>query len=422
MSLTKRCVLALFIIFPLFTLAQIGIGTNYPNESSILDLSSTTKGILIPRMTTQNRDRINNPTQGLFIYNTSTANYNFFDSSWNDFSTQYKSVSVLENVSTNSNTAVVIDGMNLVPPPGTYSVLFNSQFKKQITNAFSTEQAVLDLNMIYETVFNYALPNILHLDTFGNNEVLFSGIQTVSGPAFANGTLTLDGQNNPNSKFIFKIGAGCSIEAGFSIVLINGAKASDVFWISENNIEIGAGASIKGTFISRGSSINMNAGAALEGRLYSTSGVINLNTSSIIIPTTVSLIDLGVLSNFAIFTGNGAIVNTGTSSINGNVATNYGSISGLYNSSNSILYLPSNIIPILVSDALASFGIYQNGVLIANSVRVKKSNGNQIQLSLQTIATVLEGETIDVRWKCDNDGNVIKMGKRTLTLVKVNQD
>ena len=419
MCTTKRFVLALFIILPLFTLAQIGIGINYPKQCSILHLSSTSKGILSHRMTTQNRDEINNPTQGLFIYDALTSNYNFFDSSWSDFSTQYKSLDVLEEVLSNSNTAIVIDGMNLVPPPGTYSVLFNSQFKKQVFNTFSTEQALIDLNTVYETVFNYSLPNILHSNTFGNSEILFSGIQTFPSQAFANGTLTLDGQNIPDSKFIFKIGAGLTIEAEFSIVLINGAKASDVFWIAESTIEIGAGASLKGTFISHGSTINVSAGTTLQGRLFSTSGAINLNTSSVKVPTTVSTIDLGVLSNLALFTGNGAIINTGISSVNGNIATNSGSISGLNSTSNSILYLPSNIIPILISDAVASFGIYQNGVLIENSVRVNKSNGNQIQLSLQTIATVLDGETIDVRWKCDNDGNVIKMGKRTLTLIKV---
>ena len=419
MTISKQFVSALFIILPLFALAQIGIGTNNPDPSSILHLSSTSKGILSPRMTTQNRDEINNPDQGLLIYNTSTSNYNFYDGSWNDFSTQFKTVGVLGDVSTNSNTAVVIEGMNIVPSAGTYSVMFNSQFKKQVFNTFSTEQALIDLNTVYETVYNYSLPNILHSNTFGNSEILFSGIQTFPSQAFANGTLTLDGQNIPDSKFIFKIGAGLTIEAGFTIVLINGAKASDVFWIAESTIEIGAGASLKGTFISHGSTINVSAGTTLQGRLFSTSGTINLNASSVTVPTTVSTIDFGVLSNLALFTGNGAIINTGISSINGNVATNSGSISGLNSTSNSILYLPSNIIPILISDAVASFGIYQNGVLIENSVRVNKSNGNQIQLSLQTIATVLDGETIDVRWKCDNDGNVIKMGKRTLTLIKV---
>jgi hypothetical protein len=37
---------------------NVGIGTSTPNQSSILDLTSTSKGILIPRMTTTERNAI----------------------------------------------------------------------------------------------------------------------------------------------------------------------------------------------------------------------------------------------------------------------------------------------------------------------------------------------------------------------------
>ena len=49
--------------------AQIGIGTNIPNPSSLLDISSTTKGLLIPRLTTVQRTTIQSPALGLIIYN-----------------------------------------------------------------------------------------------------------------------------------------------------------------------------------------------------------------------------------------------------------------------------------------------------------------------------------------------------------------
>jgi hypothetical protein len=50
--------------------AQIGIGTNNPNASAKLDISSTSKGLLPPRMTTADRDAITTPATGLQIYNT----------------------------------------------------------------------------------------------------------------------------------------------------------------------------------------------------------------------------------------------------------------------------------------------------------------------------------------------------------------
>ena len=52
--------------------AQIGIGTTTPHTSAILDITSTNKGLLPPRMTTVERNQINsnNPSQGLMVYNT----------------------------------------------------------------------------------------------------------------------------------------------------------------------------------------------------------------------------------------------------------------------------------------------------------------------------------------------------------------
>jgi hypothetical protein len=55
------------------TQAQVGIGTASPATSSILDVTSTTKGLLAPRMTTTQRDAITSPATGLQIYNTDNA-------------------------------------------------------------------------------------------------------------------------------------------------------------------------------------------------------------------------------------------------------------------------------------------------------------------------------------------------------------
>ncbi len=47
----------------------VGIGTANPASTSALDITSTTKGILIPRMTTPQRDAITTPATGLQVYN-----------------------------------------------------------------------------------------------------------------------------------------------------------------------------------------------------------------------------------------------------------------------------------------------------------------------------------------------------------------
>jgi hypothetical protein len=49
---------------------NVGIGTTSPGASSILDISSTTKGLVLPRMTKTQRDAIVSPVAGMAIYQT----------------------------------------------------------------------------------------------------------------------------------------------------------------------------------------------------------------------------------------------------------------------------------------------------------------------------------------------------------------
>ncbi|MBN8542149.1 MAG: tail fiber domain-containing protein, partial [Deltaproteobacteria bacterium] len=66
-----------------FNTGSIGVGTTTPNASALLDVASTTKGVLLPRMTTVERDAIATPANGLQIYNTTTSALNYYNgSSW----------------------------------------------------------------------------------------------------------------------------------------------------------------------------------------------------------------------------------------------------------------------------------------------------------------------------------------------------
>lgn len=58
---------------------SVGIGTTSPNSSSLLDMTSTTKGMLTPRMTKAQRDAISSPATGLMIYQTdNTAGFYYY--------------------------------------------------------------------------------------------------------------------------------------------------------------------------------------------------------------------------------------------------------------------------------------------------------------------------------------------------------
>lgn len=61
--------------------AQVGIGTETPDGSSLLDLTSTDKGLLLPRLTASQRDAISSPAEGLLVYNLDSKCLNVWNGS-----------------------------------------------------------------------------------------------------------------------------------------------------------------------------------------------------------------------------------------------------------------------------------------------------------------------------------------------------
>src|SRR5918993_3083179 len=51
---------------------NIGIGTNTPDASAALDVSSDSKGLLVPRLTSAQRITLASPAKGLLVYQTET--------------------------------------------------------------------------------------------------------------------------------------------------------------------------------------------------------------------------------------------------------------------------------------------------------------------------------------------------------------
>ncbi|MEM6317291.1 MAG: tail fiber domain-containing protein [Bacteroidota bacterium] len=72
-----------------YAAAQVGINaTNAePDASAMLDISSTDKGILIPRMDSTNRKAISNPAIGLMVYDSTTHSFWFYNTTWEEITT-----------------------------------------------------------------------------------------------------------------------------------------------------------------------------------------------------------------------------------------------------------------------------------------------------------------------------------------------
>ncbi len=73
--------LLLACILPCFAYSQVGIGTTSPNSNAILDLSSTSKGLLLPRLTASQRTSISSPPKGLLIFDLDSLYMMYYDGS-----------------------------------------------------------------------------------------------------------------------------------------------------------------------------------------------------------------------------------------------------------------------------------------------------------------------------------------------------
>ena len=209
----------------------------------------------------------------------------------------------------------------------------------------TTVQARIDLLRVYihlSDVF-VTYPGS-HAPAFGAAETLYPGAYSTPGAGSLSGTITLDGQNDSDAYFILKFDGAFTVGVGTQINLINGARAANVFWISEGAMSIGASSQLMGTFISHPGALSLGLNCTVEGRLLSTEGALTIGAGTVaVMPQGDSTIPikcsgncspaaavdvLGSLKQYALFTGSGAVANAATSGIVGDIGTNVGVISG----------------------------------------------------------------------------------------------
>jgi Ice-binding-like/Bacterial Ig-like domain len=98
-----------------------------------------------------------------------------------------------------------------------------------------------------------------------NGQTFDAGTYHTTAAFALTGTLTLDGQGDSNSLFIFQVGAALNTAAASHMALINGAQAAHVFWQVNGAAGTGAASSFAGTIMAAGA-ITLGAGTQLIGR------------------------------------------------------------------------------------------------------------------------------------------------------------
>ena len=75
----KKLVLITIALFSCQLFAQVGIGTNTPDNSAMLEVQTNNKGILFPRLTSAQRASISAPATGLYVFDTNTKSLWYYN-------------------------------------------------------------------------------------------------------------------------------------------------------------------------------------------------------------------------------------------------------------------------------------------------------------------------------------------------------
>ena len=113
------------------------------------------------------------------------------------------------------------------------------------------------------------------------NVTLVGGVYTSASGTFGiTGELILDGQNNPNAVFIFKMSSTLITADASTVTLINGANACNVFWQVGSSATLGLSSTMEGHILAT-ESITANTGAIINGSLLASTGAVTLDGNTI---------------------------------------------------------------------------------------------------------------------------------------------
>lgn len=234
----------LFLIHCLLSVAycaftqSVGVGTTSPNASAQLDVTSSTKGFLMPRMTSTQRLAISSPVGGLMVYDTDRKLFYQYDgSTWrlilnNDFWNRASSTS---NFIVNLGDSI---GINTTSPTQRLDVNGNIRSRNDI---------IAD-NTITAT------------GNIGAGSFSTSGNITASGNISLNGTSFLAGDVTTNSDLIIN-------NTTATLQLKSSSVNKGFFQLSGDNVRFGTNSGNAGSLI-----IRMNGGDRIT---FNSSGDMN---------------------------------------------------------------------------------------------------------------------------------------------------
>ena len=183
---------------------------------------------------------------------------------------------------TNTGPSVVSGDLGLSPgsavtgfPPGTVAGT------KHIADA-SAVQAKSDLVTAYNDAAGRTPATVVSADLGG--QMLAPGVYQTATALGLTGTVTLNGQGNTSSVFIFQAGSTLITASGSTVQLIGGAQACNVFWQVGSSVTLGTGTTFAGSILAL-TSATIQTGTTVSGRVLARNGAVSLDTSDVAVPS-----------------------------------------------------------------------------------------------------------------------------------------
>jgi hypothetical protein len=134
-------------------------------------------------------------------------------------------------------------------------------------------QAQSDALLAYNDAVGRAPTAIVSGDL--NGQTLGPGVYNASAALALSGTLTLDGNADLDSMFVFQIGS--TLTTASNIVLLNGAQACHVIWQIGSSATLGAASSLSGVMLAA-VSITVGAATTIDGHALARDGSVTLDS------------------------------------------------------------------------------------------------------------------------------------------------
>lgn len=150
----------------------------------------------------------------------------------------------------------VTDNALLVTAKDDLTTAYNDAAGRTITSTIATDLAGITLT---DGVYHAA-----------------SGTFSITG----GGTLTLDGEGNADSVFIFKMDSTLVTSSSSKVVLTNGAQECNVYWLVGSSTTLGTSSTLIGNVLAL-TSITDDGSSTVNGRLLARNGAVTLNKTTV---------------------------------------------------------------------------------------------------------------------------------------------